>query len=61
MEVVPSEHQEVPQPVGQLGRPQSAAAQVFPDHHSAQVRQRARVTWRPQGDAGWKVLTGCLQ
>lgn len=45
VQVVLLEQQEVLQPVGQLERHQTAAAQVFPDHHSAQVRQRARVTW----------------
>lgn len=45
VQVVLLEQQEVLQPVGQLERHQTAAAQVFPDHHSAQVGQRARVTW----------------
>ncbi len=45
VQVVLFEQQVVLQPVGQLDGHQTTAAQVFPDHHSAQVKQRARVTW----------------
>lgn len=60
VQVVLLEQQEVLQPVGQLERHQTAAAQVFPDHHSAQVGQRARVTWITENSRFYLNMFICL-